>query len=76
MTTSELAADLTEDERSGENYFLARLRLSEEERARLGGLELTPGMPADIFIQTGARTALSYLIKPFEDQLTRAFREE
>lgn len=71
-----VAADLSEDERSGENFFLARLRLSEEEHARLGDLELTPGMPAEVFIQTGARTALSYLVKPFEDQLSRAFREE
>lgn len=75
-TLFSVAADLTEDERSGENFFLARLRLSEEEQARLGALQLTPGMPADIFIQTGARTALSYLVKPFEDQLSRAFREE
>jgi HlyD family secretion protein len=32
-------------------------------------------MPVEAFIQTGARTALSYLIKPFEDQVARAFRE-
>ena len=75
-TLFSVAADLTEDERSGENFFLARLSLSETEHARLEGLTLTPGMPAEVFIQTGARTALSYLVKPFEDQLSRAFREE
>ncbi|WP_282610374.1 HlyD family type I secretion periplasmic adaptor subunit [Pelagibius sp. Alg239-R121] len=75
-TLFSVAADLTEDERSGEQYFLARLRLSEEELLRLRALTLTPGMPAEVFIQTGARSALSYLVKPFEDQISRAFREE
>jgi HlyD family secretion protein len=33
-------------------------------------------MPVEaFFIQTGSRTALSYLVKPFEDQVARAFRE-
>ena len=75
-TLYSVAADLAEDERSGDQYFLARLRLSEAELARLKALKLSPGMPAEVFIQTGARSALSYLVKPFEDQLSRAFREE
>jgi len=32
-------------------------------------------MPVETFIQTGERTAISYLIKPITDQLTRAWRE-
>jgi HlyD family secretion protein len=32
-------------------------------------------MPVDAFIETSPRTALSYLVKPFSDQLARAFRE-
>ena len=28
------------------------------------------------FVQTGERTVMSYLVKPFYDQLTRAFREK
>jgi len=35
-----------------------------------------PGMPAETFIQTQERTVLSYLLKPFSNQLDRAFREE
>jgi multidrug efflux pump subunit AcrA (membrane-fusion protein) len=34
------------------------------EMARLNGLKLMPGMPVEAFIQTGERTALSYLTKP------------
>jgi len=32
-------------------------------------------MPATVFIQTGTRTALSYLLKPLMDQIARTFRE-
>ena len=32
-------------------------------------------MPVEAFVETGERTALSYLVKPFTDELARAFRE-
>jgi len=33
-------------------------------------------MPVEAFIQTGERTALAYLTKPFMDQVPRAFKED
>ncbi|WP_117189987.1 HlyD family type I secretion periplasmic adaptor subunit [Rhizobium terrae] len=71
-----IAADLTTDERTGQSYYLARLSVSHEELAKLKGLTLMPGMPAEAMIQTGERTALSFLVKPLSDQVSRAFREE
>jgi HlyD family secretion protein len=32
-------------------------------------------MPAEAFIQTDARTPLSFLIKPLTDQIAHVFRE-
>ena len=32
-------------------------------------------MPVEAFIATGERTALSYLVRPITDQVTKAFRE-
>lgn len=75
-TVARVAADLTEDTRTGFSYYLVRLAVPREELARLDGLLLVPGMPAEAFIQTGQRTALSYLAKPLADQIKRAFREE
>ena len=75
-TLYSVSPDIAEDERSGEQYYIGRLRLNNGELERLDDLSLTPGMPADVFIQTGARSAMSYLTKPFTDQLRRAFREE
>lgn len=73
---SRIPADLTEDPRSGLAYYVVRIAVPGAELSRLGPLEPVPGMPAEAFIQTGTRTALSYLIKPLSDQINRAFREE
>ena len=45
------------------------------ELARLEGKQLKPGMPAEAFIQTDARSPLSYLLKPLQDQIEYAWRE-
>ncbi|GGA87703.1 HlyD family type I secretion periplasmic adaptor subunit [Brucella endophytica] len=73
---SRIAADLTTDQRTGAAYYLVRVSIPAAELEKLDGLQLMPGMPAEAFIQTGERTALSYLIKPLSDQINRAFREE
>jgi HlyD family secretion protein len=70
-----VSADLSVDRVTGAAYFLARIRIPKEERAKLEGKRLVPGMPADVHIQTGDRTVLSYLVKPIQDQMERAFRE-
>ena len=41
-----------------------------------GGLELTPGMPVDVHVQTGERSPISYLAKPLTDYFLRSLREE
>ncbi|CAA0100476.1 Type I secretion system membrane fusion protein PrsE [Starkeya nomas] len=75
-SVARVAADLTKDEKAGTSFYLARVELPPEEIARLGGLQLMPGMPAEVHLQTGERTALSYLVKPLRDQIARAMREE
>jgi len=70
-----VSADLTQDQRSGTNYYTARITLKHEEIVRFGQAKLMPGMPVDVFIKTPARTALSYLTKPLWDQAERALRD-
>jgi HlyD family secretion protein len=41
--------------------------------AKLKSLKVIPGMPVEAFIQTGARSALSYFLKPLADQIERTF---
>jgi HlyD family secretion protein len=70
-----LAADVSEDQKTGERYYTVRVAVPQSEIDRLGGLKLVPGMPVESFIQTSPRTVMSYLMKPLQDQVTRSFRE-
>lgn len=70
-----VAADASKDERTGMPFYAGRIRIDPEDLARLSDLKLQPGMPVEVFVSTGERTALSYLTKPFRDQMNRAFRE-
>ena len=70
-----VAADLTRDPQNNLAYYEARVSLTDAQVARLEGLRLLPGMPAEVFIRTGERTAMQYLMKPLTEQISRAFRE-
>lgn len=70
-----VSADVTVDEKTGVSYYTARIAIAEKEFARLDGITLIPGMPVETFITTGKRSVASYFIKPFMDQMNRAFRE-
>ena len=70
-----VSADLSVDQVTGASYYVARVSISKAELAKLDQKRLVPGMPAEVHIKTEDRTALSYLLKPFEDQMQRAFRE-
>ena len=72
---SYVSADTSHDQQTNAPYFTVRVALSEDERRRLAGLQLVPGMPAEVFMQTGSRTMMSYLLKPITDQMQRAFVE-
>jgi len=58
-----------------QDFYLARIRLPATEIARVPGFTPTPGMPAEILIQTAERTFFSYLTKPITDSMSRAFTE-
>ena len=72
---SYVSPDISHDQQSNASYFTVRMTLADDERRLLGGLQLVSGMPAEVFMQTGSRTMLSYLLKPITDQLNRAFVE-
>jgi HlyD family secretion protein len=71
-----VSPDITTDQKSSSTFYTVRIVLSEDQQHRLGGGQLIPGMQAEVFVQTGKRTMMSYLMKPITDQLHRAFVEE
>lgn len=70
-----VAADITTDAKTGQQFYIVRLEMADKRRKSVEGLVLVPGMPVEVFMSTGSRTALSYLTKPITDQMSRAFRE-
>lgn len=72
---SRISADITADQRSGQNYYTVRVGIDPEELSKLGDVKLVPGMPVELFAKTYERTVLSYFVKPLRDQVSRALRE-
>lgn len=71
-----VSADRLVDDGSRQSYYLARVYVDREEIRQLrAGIELIPGMPAEVLIVTGERTMVEYLLQPFLDALWRSFRE-
>lgn len=72
-----VSADALEDAKqtAAQDAYMVRVDVSSQELARLDGFAPTPGMPAEVMVQTEARTFLSYLVKPITDSMSRAFTE-
>jgi len=73
----DVSTDTYQGQEAQDTYYKANLVLSEQSVETLDalGLKLLSGMPADLYIKTGQRTMLDYLVKPMSDMLARAFNE-
>ncbi len=71
-----VSAATSVDLATGQPLYLAEVKISADEMAKLGDNKLRPGMPLEVFISTEDRTAISYLAKPLLDQFERALREQ
>ena len=74
-TVIQVSADRLVDERTGAPYYKSRILLDDTSRQLLGNRRLIPGMPADVMITTGERTALLYLVNPIIQAARHAMRE-
>ncbi|MCK1341537.1 HlyD family type I secretion periplasmic adaptor subunit [Bradyrhizobium sp. 38] len=74
-TVETIGAAASLDQASGQTYYLSTIAIAGGQR-QVAGKPIVPGMPVEVFLTTGDRTALSYLIKPFTDQMMKSFREE
>jgi protease secretion system membrane fusion protein len=75
-----VSADLLADppgpgQPGGLSYYLARVSVTPEGMKKLAGLQLQPGMPADVVIKTGERTLLKYLLRPLLQRLAVSLKE-
>lgn len=72
-----VSADRLVDARTGAAYYQAEIEVDGAAvKAALGNEKLQPGLPAEVMINLGSRTALEYLLAPLNRRLQRAMREE
>ena len=73
-----VSADSFIDKVTGMPYYEAKVEVTTNgiETLKENGFVLVSGMPAQVMIKIGDRTALSYLVKPFTEMLGRSFNEE
>jgi HlyD family secretion protein len=72
---SRVSAAASNDPDSGQSYYLAEAEVRGD-LSVLGDRGLIPGMPVDVFVETEEQIAIAYFVKPFTDQIVRAFKEE
>jgi len=70
-----VSADHISDPKTGNSYYAARVEVPKDQLARLDGRHIQPGMPVEVLIKGGERTALDYMIKPITDSFATAFKE-
>jgi HlyD family secretion protein len=71
-----VAADVTVNEQSRQQYYRAYILIDREQLAQLPNIFLTPGMPVEAHVQIGERSFFRYITQPIRDSFHRAFREQ
>ena len=74
----EIAADRIVDERTGAPYYKVRVRVTPAGQKKIAAnhMNVRPGMPVELFVKTGERTMMNYLIKPVTDRAKSALSED
>lgn len=71
---STISADRSVDEHTGMPYYKVRVKVSKEGAKKVAAhkLNIIPGMPVELFVKTGERTMMNYLLKPVFDRAPAA----
>lgn len=70
-----VAADALNDPKTGVASYMAELELGTTTQTAYYLSSLLPGMPVEVFVETGERTFAEYLLQPMVLRIHRAFRE-
>jgi protease secretion system membrane fusion protein len=74
----QVAADRTVDERTGTAFYKVRVKVTPKGARMVAAhrMDIRPGMPVELFVKTGERTMMNYLLKPVLDRARSALSEE
>ncbi|GAB2851309.1 HlyD family type I secretion periplasmic adaptor subunit [Pseudoduganella ginsengisoli] len=73
-----VSADRLVDEHTGQPYYSVLAKVSPEglKIMQHKKMEVRPGMPVELFVKTGERTMMNYLLKPIFDRAKSSMTEE
>ncbi|MBV9523308.1 MAG: HlyD family type I secretion periplasmic adaptor subunit [Alphaproteobacteria bacterium] len=75
-TVQYVSADRLVDKHTNQPYYAAKIAVDEEKLKEAVGIEMIPGMPAEVMIKTGETTVALYALSPVLDSFHRAFHEK
>jgi membrane fusion protein, protease secretion system len=71
-----ISSDRTTDERTGEAFYKMQAQVTDKGILALKDSQVRAGMPVEIFVVTGERTLMNYLLRPFFDRMRTSLGEE
>ncbi|WP_296944494.1 HlyD family type I secretion periplasmic adaptor subunit [uncultured Massilia sp.] len=73
-----VSADRSVEERTGTPFYKVRVKVSDAGQKMVAShhMDIRPGMPVELFVKTGERTMMSYLLKPVFDRAKSSMSEE
>ena len=75
-TVTHVSADRLIDKRTDQPYYATKIRVQYPAGGGIDGVQVIPGMPAQVFIKTGRGTVALYALRPLLDSFNGAFRED
>ena len=74
-TVTTISADRLTDQKTGQAYFNAEIAVDLNQLKDYPDVKLIPGMPVDVSLETGSRTALEYFVEPITAVFRHGMRE-
>lgn len=71
-----VSADRFVVERTGFPYYRVKAKVAPEGMKLISNLHVRPGMPVEMFVKTGERTMMNYILKPMVDHFRTSMTEE
>jgi HlyD family type I secretion membrane fusion protein len=72
----QVSADRLTDPKTNNPYYIAFVRVDQDELAAMPNIKLYPGMPATVMIPTIQRTAFDYIVGPLVMSFNHSFRQK
>lgn len=73
---TQVSADRLVDDKTGQPYYKLRAEATPAGKKVIARLAIRAGMPVEVFVKTGERTMMSYLLKPVFDRAKTSMTEE